>query len=428
MSGRDINGPLKLLFVAYYFPPLQAIGSVRAGYIAKYLKRIGWEVTVVTPHPSLLRLVDDLENTVAELDRLGIRRIYTGHRWRFLSSGFMKRSYTGLGRIAGGACRRLGKYAGINEFTGWCSDAIEACSGLTADDVDVIVATGSPWEDFTVASRLAEKIGRPFVLGYRDPWTADNPYSNKYVARRNRQRERDLLRAAAAVTAVTPSMAAAIEQEFGVKGKVHVVSNGYDPDDLAKAAPCDFGHFAIVYAGVFLPPKRSVDPLMSVLKRLSETRPNSNWRFHYYGPNNDYVQAAAKSRDLENRVVLHGQTSRKESLAAKKGAGAAVVIGSLSATYTLGDLGHVPAKIYEAIGSGTPVLAIAPPNSDLENIIRSAGGGRAFAPSQTEAMAGFLGDLMDGNAPKQIHPEYYSWPFLVHDLDRVLRGVVERSA
>src|SRR5215813_12535122 len=74
----------KLLFLAWCFPPAKSVAAVRAWNIAKFLVRLGWDVTVVTPDPSLWRGVEDPQTVTAELEREGIRRIPTGHQWRFL--------------------------------------------------------------------------------------------------------------------------------------------------------------------------------------------------------------------------------------------------------------------------------------------------------------------------------------------------------
>jgi len=39
----------RVLFLSYYFPPAAAIACVRTWALAKYLSRLGWEITVVTP-------------------------------------------------------------------------------------------------------------------------------------------------------------------------------------------------------------------------------------------------------------------------------------------------------------------------------------------------------------------------------------------
>ena len=103
----------KLLFLAYYFSPVQAIASVRTGNIAKYLTRLGWEVTVVTPDPSVWRNVEDCEKVSMELDREGIGRILTGHRWRCLEPIHLNCWDQNLGWFAGGVCRSIARYLSI---------------------------------------------------------------------------------------------------------------------------------------------------------------------------------------------------------------------------------------------------------------------------------------------------------------------------
>jgi hypothetical protein len=39
----------KLLFFAWNFSPVQAVASLRTWNIAKYLTRLGWDLTVATP-------------------------------------------------------------------------------------------------------------------------------------------------------------------------------------------------------------------------------------------------------------------------------------------------------------------------------------------------------------------------------------------
>src|SRR5215831_17887358 len=89
----------KLLFLAWCFPPARSIASVRAWNIAKYLARLGWEVTVVTPEPSLWRNVEAPQDVVAKLVSEGIRCIPTGHRWRWLSPDSLRSWNKGFGWV-----------------------------------------------------------------------------------------------------------------------------------------------------------------------------------------------------------------------------------------------------------------------------------------------------------------------------------------
>ena len=39
----------RVLLIAFAYPPVQLVGSVRPAALAKYLPRFGWEATVLTP-------------------------------------------------------------------------------------------------------------------------------------------------------------------------------------------------------------------------------------------------------------------------------------------------------------------------------------------------------------------------------------------
>ena len=125
----------KVLFLAYYFPPLNASGCVRTWNIAMYLTRLGWDMTVITPDPSMWRKVEDCEKVLMELDGEGIKRILTDHQWRCLVPDYFKCWDKGLGWVAGGICRSIARNLKIDYHIGWISAAGKACSGLNPKDV-----------------------------------------------------------------------------------------------------------------------------------------------------------------------------------------------------------------------------------------------------------------------------------------------------
>ena len=260
-----MNG--RLLFVTYTFPPARAAGSVRTWNIAKYLARSGWAVTVLTPDPSLWRHVENPEATEISLEREGIRRLATDHRWRWLVASSVKCSNKGLAWFIGGALPSHIAASRHRQDHGWVKAAERACSDLTTNDVDVVLASGPPFSAFPLAQRLAEKLRCPYVLDYRDLWSRHLHNPAPLAVRK----EASVLAGSAAVTTVSPSWGLVLDRQFGVGPKLHVVSNGYDPEELAKVEPHDFGHFAIVYTGSLWPPKRVISPVMAALRRLNES-------------------------------------------------------------------------------------------------------------------------------------------------------------
>jgi glycosyltransferase involved in cell wall biosynthesis len=327
----------------------------------------------------------------------------------------------GVGRLLGGLCRNIARRRGVDPAIGWIKSAEQACATLTAEDVDIIFVTGPPFSPFTLAKRLADKLGRPYVLDYRDPWTgAPHGIRSSYLA--PLQKEARLLAGSAAVTIVSPSWGVALDRRYDLGSKVHVLANGYDPEELGNVRPHDFGHAAIVYTGNFYPPKRVITPIMAALKRLQETVASEcDWFFHCYGAQANHVLAESERFGVRDRVVLHGQVPRAEALAAVGGAKVAVVITSIAEEVTIADKGIIPAKMFEALGLGTPTLLIAPPNGDITTLIETTGLAQSFSGNDTEGMALFLSEAMSGRPPKPKHPEAYAWTNIARTLDAILR-------
>ena len=418
----------RLLFLAYFFPPVSTIACIRTWNMVIHLQELGWDITVVTPHPSVWRQVEQAAPGDGSPPKEGFSRLLTGHRWRCLSPDYLHSWDRGIGWVAGGMCRRIARYLRVEREIGWYKAAQQTLASLTPDDVDVILATGSPFLSFRLAQELSERLGQPYVMDYRDLWTG-----NLHLARTARssttREEARLLAGSAAVTVVSPSWGAILNQEFGIGEKLHVVSNGYAPDEMQQVEPCHFDHFAIVYTGAFYPPKRVITPVMSALKHLQDDAETSlpQWRFHYYGHFDAHVDTMARQVGVRDRVILHGNRPRSEVLAAVRGAGVSVIITSVAESFSLVDNGMVTGKMFEALGMDTPVMLIAPPGSDAAALVAATQAGRSFLASETRDMAAFLRTLMAGQKMQTDGVSAYAWPTLAQSLSVVLHAAMDKQ-
>jgi glycosyltransferase involved in cell wall biosynthesis len=214
-----------------------------------------------------------------------------------------------------------------------------------------------------------------------------------------------------------------MDHQFGLDSKVYVVSNGYDPEDLATVQAHHFGHFAIVYAGSLRPPTRVISPVMAALRRLTEIgHRQTPWFFHYYGGDGQHVMQEAGRFGVTDRVIVHGMVSRAAALEAVKGASLSVVITSVADTAGLEDNGMVTGKIFEAIGLGTPALIVAPVGSDANIVAETTGLARRYTAADVDGVASFLVDLLNGESLEPKDPAAFAWGRLVSGLDAVLRG------
>jgi glycosyltransferase involved in cell wall biosynthesis len=388
------------------------------------MSRLDWEITVVTPNPPFFSFVDD-SRTIEDLYEAGIRRILSDHGWRILLQNY----YNGpLGSFATRVSRRVAWQLGIDLSIGWLKAAEAACKSLASEDVDVILATGPPYVAFRLAQRLADRLGRPYVLDYRDLWTAD-PFVRRPRQAAIRQ-EKELLKGSAGVVANSRSSASSLDGRFDVGSRLHVVTNGYDPQELATVKPCDFQHFAVVYTGSLFSPMRLITPVMAALQRLQRLtdREACIWKFHYYGPDGTHVRQEAERFAVADRVMVHGTVPHTEALSAVRGAGVAVVINTTADSCTPNDKGVIPGKVFEALGLGTPILLISPPGSDAREIVNESCMAQSFTGSDIEGIARFLLRRMRTKSVKvgcSIDGQY-SWPVLAQKLDKILKRIVEQ--
>src|SRR5262249_1738312 len=154
--------------------------------------------------PSVWRYADYPEDVDSRARREKIQRILTGHRWRCLVPDRLNCWNHGVGWFLGGICRMITRRLGIDGGIGWIKMAEQACYALTAKDVDVILASGPPFATFKLAKRLSNRIGRPYVLDYRDPWVGF-PHASRPARPATVREEATLLAGCAAVTIVSRS-------------------------------------------------------------------------------------------------------------------------------------------------------------------------------------------------------------------------------
>jgi glycosyltransferase involved in cell wall biosynthesis len=244
-----------------------------------------------------------------------------------------------------------------------------------------------------------------------------------------RRFESRLLNEAACAIAVSRLCAESLQQNFHPPYRPEVVTNGFDPEELALADPRRFDDVALVYAGSFQAGSRDAGPLIDMVVRANTLRDAAAppIRLHYFGSYGRYIGEAAASRDARSLVFNHGVVPRCEVFAALKGAAAAAVVTTIHDSGSLAELGILTGKLFEALGSGTRLLLIAPHGSEAAEIVAETRSGAHFRGSQVKEGAAWLARL--GALPYQPNKQRidaYAWPTLAGKLDQVLRRCLQR--
>jgi glycosyltransferase involved in cell wall biosynthesis len=350
---------MRILLVSYYFPPYNTIGAVRTGKTARYLRQLGHDVRVLTAAKQPLQ--PTLPREIPDRDVIATSWIDVNRPVEWLLGGrgrVADRGYEPPGRLRG-VMSRIGKlYRTLFHLPdaqiGWLPFAMSAGSQLLQRwKADVILASGLPVTALLVAARLSAKFNVPWVAELRDLWV-DNPgYCQPFWRRRlDRWLERRLLSTASGLVTVSQPLADQLQRRYA--RPTAVVTNGFDPHDLAAAGgtPARGGPLQIVYTGMIYPGRQDPEPLMAALACLGPHA--QHVRVTFYGRYLQSVAAAAARHGVEHLVETHDQVGYYESLRQQQQADVLLLLSECNPEHR----GVYTGKLFEYLGARRPVLAI----------------------------------------------------------------------
>ena len=263
-----------------------------------------------------------------------------------------------------------------NDRLPWVSHAVSVCEELIARaPVSAVISTSPPVCTHLAALALKKRKNIPWIADFRDPLLGNPARNKRWAWPYDALLQRRILSSADAVTAVSDVMAAAWHRKYAHKASV--IWNGFDSQDSIGPAEIPrrdakvLLHAGVLYQG------RHPFQLISSLRRLfekGELRPGQV-TLRLVGPvENEQVfrshpDAAALleagSLDLQSSLVPRSEaihmTARADYLLLLD------LTNESNAGYT------VPAKLYEYILVGRPILAITSPQSPVQRILEKSG-------------------------------------------------------
>lgn len=426
----------RVLFVSYFFPPLHAVACIRTWGMAKALAKRGWRVDVITPGPGNWIRNNFHPPGFLEMTAPGgpIRLQTVPLKLRGLTPDRTVCSNRGVGYLANGLLRRFFKKFGIEAELGWrgCASAAVAKSDLKA--YDLIFVSGGPFCVFPTIEQVATKWRLPFAVDYRDLWTC-NPHlearKTSSAARRREASERRILKAAAAISGVSPSMGDLLREMVDDPGKVAVLTNGYAPEELEATARDEQGEILPVsYLGGFYPPLRGVDPIFKAILLLRDQRridPESPF-FHYFGDCTKYVESAAKEYGIERLVRCHGNVGRAQALSAELRSKICVVVTTVGRTGTQAEHGILPGKCFELLGAGVRALVVCPEGADMRRLTKTLRSVECRCGDDVPGIAEVLARCTSGPIERFPVPVEFSWEKIGEKFEGIMRRCAENGA
>jgi glycosyltransferase involved in cell wall biosynthesis len=305
---------------------------------------------------------------------------------------------------------------------GWVKPAVRLGRALIEKQrYDLLISTSPPVSAHLVAKRLWADFNLPWLADFRDFWTTnrvEEAYPKEDMVRKGKKLLAEITGSASAVTAVNPAIVDYLST--GVS-----IPNGYD-SDLARhwQGQPDDKRFIIGMLGN-LHDTRTLEPL---LETLSALRDSNESHFRLIGllqvgdVDKDWLLSILSRYDLEDRCDIRGYLPRRECISVLSEA-SLFYIGLSETT----DLGVVPSRVFDLLTSGRPILAYAPENSALTEVIKKSNNGYCYTSATIPQAADYLDEQVArfalGAVGVQPQPEYareYSSDIMVQRFAEIL--------
>ena len=401
-----------LLIVSYYFAPSPLVGAKRFSFLAREFVRLGYDVHVIT---------NDLSETRYGREDHSLPLAGTVHRCA-APFEFPLKSEGILRKLANSVLRRILAPVGFEYF--WARAATRKALEIARKlPRGIVIATSPPHAALIAGSRIARKLRWPLILDYRDPWSAyDFPewhrgWIMQWLGARIETR---LVRASAARVLNTPDMRAWFEESFAgaSAARNYVVPNGFDAAPGTNSPPST-GPIEIMHAGEIYG-SRSLLTLLRAVDRLSTRHPARPIQVINYGTLPGVEWKRIREAGLEQFIEERPRIPFAELFAVLPRAHVLLAVVSDHMTYS------TPYKIYDYMAAGRPILALAPRDAALYELLEDSGAGHCVESGDIDGIEQALERTLFSGAPltrKRI--ERFHWSTLAQDYLQVLDAVAD---
>lgn len=371
-----------LLIITYYFPPSGGPGVQRVLKHIKFLPQFGWNPVVFTvangQYPArdeslLSQLPKDLTVIKSKIfEPYDIYRFITGKKkGTAIDVNTIKKDDQKISlkeKIAEFIratffipdARMMWRFSAGNELVQVVKDY----------NIDAIYSSSPPYTCSILARNLKRQTGLPWVAGFRDPWTnfISSPKRWFLPAAIDRSMEFSAFNQADAVECAWVGIIKDALSKYPQldKNKFSHVPNGFDADDYPKIAKERNKRFTVTYTGSLYGRRNPSSIFQAVENLISSGKVNKDeFLFRFVGRFGQEVEDMFNNASFKDSIERLGYVPHEKSIEYLIKSDALLLIVDESKESEE----IVPGKVYEYLGTGTPILAIAPEKSAIADLI-----------------------------------------------------------
>jgi len=420
-----------VLFITYYFPPAGGPGVQRVLKFLKYLRDFGWTPIVLVPKDADYQARD--ESLVKELpEDLIVRRapIFEPYDLYRKFTGKQKGVSLDVNVIKEEGAKlsmseRVAEFIRATLFIpdariGWLLNAVKEGRGILREyPVRAIYSSSPPYTPALVARRLHRLSKVPWIAGFRDPWTGFHNTPDRWMLPRaiDRSLERSVFKEANIVEVAWKGIAndaLGKYPEIPREKFVHI-PNGFDSADFPEPDIRKRGErphnrkCTITYSGSLYGPRNPLS-FLKAIERLIERKEidPENIKLRFMG------RFGAEIHEMLDRPLIRAMVEKIDYVPHARAVELLLESDALllivDEVPTVAEI--VPGKVYEYLGAMRPLIAIAPPEGAIGDLLRETEAGEAVRQSDIEGQARLIkciyDDWREGRSSFAMRPEIIS--------------------
>jgi glycosyltransferase involved in cell wall biosynthesis len=439
----------KVLIVTFRFAPSAASGTFRSLGFVRHLSAMGWQIEVLTIKKSMITDTDDklLKKVPAgvKIIRAAVFdpfRLWGKLRHQSLKNDLSLEKTESQDLSVQKSKQSVSFKEKLSHFLktpdnqiGWFFPALSKLFKLSKPSL--VYSSAPPFTGHLIAVVL-KKIWRiPLVCDFRDPWL-DNPFRlvrPGWVEKWERGLEKWVYKNADMIIANTEPMAEAFKERHSEAAlRIHVITNGYDPDDfegITSKRDISSDLLLMVHPGS-LYGQRDPRCFLEAVRCAVFDHGCDQLRVQLIGPSENFggksLADHVESLELQDYIEIINSVSHQEALERMKGADYLLI-------FSQGTKLQVPAKIYEYMGLEKAIFAITERESATEMIMSSLGDNHFSCTNKTEEITEnlvaayelFLGKQQGAETEFKDNTSSYLRSRLSEQLDDVFVSILEKG-
>lgn len=388
----------KVLFIAYYFPPLGGSGVQRSLKFVKYLPKFNFEPIVVTVKEGHNFAYDpEMINEISpdtkiyrsnsgetlwlrkQIENMNKILVSIKNKVRKSDTNIKESNETKKTHIDNETIKdNIFKYLEYNYYVPdtkirWYSSAVKDITErvLKNEEIDLIFSTSAPYTDHLIALEIKKKTNLPWVADFRDPWVGNKFIYDRYNEKRKakeRKLEAEVVKYADKVINVTEDITNIYKNRYPeFEHKFITITNGFDIADKVETIEKS-NKFIINYSGIVVD-GQSPEILLKAIESIAEENEQfkKDLLINFTGTICDKYLYLFENNKLKHNIKINSYVPHGVILKEMKNAAINVVI----LPDTEESKGIYTGKIFDYILSERPILGIMPLGGVASELINS---------------------------------------------------------